>query len=153
MQEMYEYNKTKIRTCLYSDYMIYSPNVPVIRDEQYELLDQPYEVSFISSPAVNAGAVRKNEPANKNRIHATMEKRIEKILSLAAFHEEEVLILGTFGCGVFKNYPSDVAGYFKKQLTQNPKLKGKFKKIIFAVLDTSEAKQNYLVFKDKLQGI
>jgi uncharacterized protein (TIGR02452 family) len=83
--EYYEYNR-KRRTALYSDYMIFSPNVPVFRDEQGKLLENPYLLSFITAPAVNAGAVRKNEPKKVNQINSIMLSRAENVLAIAAIH-------------------------------------------------------------------
>ena len=40
----------------YSHYAIYSPEVPVIRTDAGDLLPRPYLCSFITCPAVNAGA-------------------------------------------------------------------------------------------------
>jgi uncharacterized protein (TIGR02452 family) len=45
MQEMYDYNK-RLKTCLYSDYIIFSPDVTVFRNDQGDLLDEPYQASF-----------------------------------------------------------------------------------------------------------
>ena len=61
MTELYAYNR-HLGTSLYSDYMIYSPDVPVFRSDSGLLLEVPYLASFITAPAVNAGAVEKNEP-------------------------------------------------------------------------------------------
>jgi uncharacterized protein (TIGR02452 family) len=64
-------------SCLYTDNMIYSPAVPVIRDDEDRLLAVPYAVSMITAPAVNAGAVRANEPQNVSQIESVMLGRIE----------------------------------------------------------------------------
>ena len=56
-REMYDYNRGR-RTMLYSDYMIYSPDVPVFRNDDGSLIQKPYLVSFMTSPAVNAGVFR-----------------------------------------------------------------------------------------------
>ncbi|PGP11929.1 TIGR02452 family protein [Bacillus cereus] len=149
-REMYEYNR-KLKTCLYSDYMIYSPNVPVFRNDEGNLLDEPYIVSFVTSPAVNAGIVRSKESmVAQNQINQVMKKRIEKILSLGIHHGYETIVLGAFGCGVFKNNPKDVAEYFKEAIHNNPKLQNQYKKIVFAVLDFSEQKQIHNTFNNVL---
>ena len=79
MTEMYDYNR-QIGTGLYSDYMIYSPGVPVFRQDDGLLRDQPFFASFITSPAVNAGAVTKNEPQNVQFIGPIMAARASKLL-------------------------------------------------------------------------
>src|SRR5207253_5281746 len=54
-REFYEHNRA-LRSALYSDHILFSPGVPVFRDDAGRLLDEPYLVSFITAPAVNAGA-------------------------------------------------------------------------------------------------
>ncbi|WP_139492147.1 TIGR02452 family protein [Brevibacillus dissolubilis] len=150
MQEMYDYNR-RCSTCLYSDYMIYSPHVPVIRDDQDRLLAEPYTVSMITAPAVNAGVVLEREPHNRSNIHSTMTNRIRKIVELAAHHGNKGLVLGAYGCGVFKNRPEDVAGYFKKVLVDEGYAE-RFEKIVFAVYDTSRDQGNLRAFERVLGG-
>lgn len=139
-KEMYNHNK-KLGTGLYSDYMIYSPNVIVFRNDDGDLLSKPYEVSFITSPAVNAGIVQGREKENKSKISFVMQSRIEKILSVALENGHENIVLGAFGCGVFKNNPQQVAGYFRKALRENPKFKNRFKKVVFSILDNSSRQE------------
>ncbi|HEY9061556.1 MAG TPA: TIGR02452 family protein [Pseudobacteroides sp.] len=67
MSEMYEYNRNH-RTCLYSDYMIYSPKVPFIRFDSGKLINKPVLVSVITSPAVNAGVVMQRDEEDRNKI-------------------------------------------------------------------------------------
>ena len=149
MKKMYSVNK-KLKSALYTDYMIYSPKVLVFRDDNDELLDEPYYVSFATAPAVNAGAVYSKEKENIELIRPTMEKRIEKIIALSIFKGYENLILGAFGCGVFKNSPEDVAEYFSELLLDNDYYKSSFKNIIFAVLDKSKQEKTLNLFKEKL---
>lgn len=56
--DFYSENETLLDTYdpeahFYTNYMIYSPNVPVIRDALSEELINPYYISFITSPATN----------------------------------------------------------------------------------------------------
>ena len=149
MTEMYNYNKS-LRTALYSDYMIYSPNVPVFRDDPGKLIKVPYCVSFITAPSVNAGAVRENERQNINKIDTTMINRIRKILQVASKNGQKSLILGAFGCGVFKNNPSDVVGYFKKVLTEE-EFKSEFNRVTFAIYDNSIDSRLIKTFRSVLE--
>ncbi|KPE50629.1 hypothetical protein AOB46_14130 [Chryseobacterium indologenes] len=121
-----------MKSCFYTDMMIYSPKVPVFRKDKGELIEKPVICNFITSPAVNAGIVRKQEPEKQNEILGAMEVRMDKMLSLALHRENEVLILGAWGCGVFKNDPKEIAGLFKKYF--QGKYKNTFKRVVFAVL-------------------
>ena len=131
---MYEANR-RSSSCLYTEHMIYSPDVPVFRDDDDALLDEPYPVSFVTAPAVNAGVVRSREPRNVARIEPVMVARIESVLNLAVVNGHDVLVLGAWGCGVFGNDPTQVAGGFARHLKGDGRFRSAFRKVVFAVLD------------------
>ena len=136
MQMMYETNK-RYRSSLYTDHLIYSPQVPVFRDDDDRLLETPWRVSMLTAPAVNAGAIHDNEPENVSRIQETMLRRMEKLLSIAVVHRHGALVLGAWGCGVFRNEPADVARWFHYHLLENDSFRHAFDTVVFAVLDGS----------------
>ena len=43
-------------------HVIYSPAVPVFRDENAALLEAPYRLSFLTAAAPNRGAIASNQP-------------------------------------------------------------------------------------------
>ncbi|MEW4370187.1 TIGR02452 family protein [Paenibacillus kandeliae] len=135
MEEMYTHNRRE-KSCLYSHYMIYSPDVVVFREDDGQLHNHPYTVSMITSPAVNAGIVQEREKNNVARIETVMKERIRYILAVAAEQGERHLVLGAFGCGVFRNDPSDVARWFRDILVDE-QYAVLFEHITFAVLDRS----------------
>ncbi|GAB1157622.1 TIGR02452 family protein [Paenibacillus illinoisensis] len=148
MNEMYDHNR-KLRTCLYSDYMIYSPDVPVIRDDEDRLLAQYYTTAFITAPAVNAGVVKEREQADDQQIESVMKERIRYILDVAAMNGHRILVLGAYGCGVFRNDPVDVARYFHDVLVQE-NFRQSFEQIVFAVLDRSAGQRILKAFQEQL---
>ncbi|MCE9560986.1 MAG: TIGR02452 family protein [Planctomycetes bacterium] len=117
----------------YSNYAIYSPDVPVIKDDTGELLEEPYLCGFVTSPAVNAGVIRDKD---REPIHDEMRDRVEKVLTIMAGYGHDAAVLGAWGCGVFKNDPEVVAQLFSKAL--RGRFSGAFAKVVFAVLDSSE---------------
>lgn len=125
-----------LRSGFYTDNMIYSPRVPVFRDDYANLLQESYPCSFITSPAVNRGVVAEQETDKLHLVPTIMSERIEKVLSLAYVNQEKILVLGAWGCGVFRNKPEEIAQLFKKQLLENEMFIGRFKHIVFAVFDT-----------------
>lgn len=143
--EMYEYNRSR-NTCLYSDYMICSPDVIFFRDDDDKLLDQPYATDIITSPAVNIGAIMKNKPEELKYVENVMLERIDKIL--AVFVEQGItnIILGAWGCGVFKNDPNHIARYFAHYLKGEGKYSKCFENIFFAVYDRSKSLENISAF-------
>lgn len=132
--EMYEANRAH-RSCIYLDDMIYSPLVPVFRDDAYALLDEPYFTSIVTAPAVNRGAVARNEPERLAELEEAMQDRIGMLLALAAHRGHTSLVLGAWGCGVFGNRPADMARWFADHLLRNPKYQKAFAHVTFAVLD------------------
>lgn len=136
MAEDFYKTHRNMKSCFYTDSMIYSPKVPVFRKDKGELLKKPVVCNFITSAAVNAGVVKRQEPERVDDIMNAMEIRMGKMLSLAVHQKNEVLILGAWGCGVFRNDPKDIAGLFRKHL--QGKYKNKFKRVVFAVLTKNE---------------
>ncbi len=130
----YDANR-KARSLLYTDHMIVSPRVPVFRDEVDRLLEEPWEVTIITSPAPNAGAVAKNEPESLDSIEPTFRRRIEQVLSAAVVFDQTALVLGAWGCGVFGNDPAMVARLFGEFLLRDGPFAATFEQVTFAVLD------------------
>lgn len=128
---MYEFNRSQ-STFLYSDYMIYSPGVLFWMTDQGDLLEEPAVVDVITSPAPNKGAMIQNNRLHEmDEIAATFKGRIDKLFALALSQQVECLILGAWGCGVFRNDPSEVAACFKEAL--EGKYRGQFKRVLFAI--------------------
>lgn len=139
----YEFHRQQ-RNSFYSDRLIYSPNVPVFRDDLGNLLDEPYSISFITSPAPNAGAIVKNTPDLSDRIPAVLKTRSAKILALAISLGYSQIILGAWGCGVFRNDPEQIAAVFKEHL--DTKYRNKFDLVVWAILDNSQERTTFNTF-------
>lgn len=132
---MYDFHASQ-GDAMYSDYAIYSPNVPVFREDEGMLLDQPFLCSFITAPAANAKVVLERNRGRRAELRQVMNRRIRKILAIAAAHGHQALVLGAWGCGVFGNDSQEVTELFRYALDYH--FRGVFTKIIFAVLDGSE---------------
>jgi len=124
-----------MKDCLYTSAMLYSPGVPVFRDDAGALLEEPYTAAFVSAPAVNAGVVLERDPGRAREVRETMRQRIEKVLAIAAEHDHDALVLGAWGCGVFRNDPEEIAGLFAAAL--RGRFAGVFARVRFSVLDRS----------------
>lgn len=146
---MYQHNRNQ-SSFLYSDYMIYSPDVIFWFDDEGNTFPTPIKADIITSPAPNKGAMlqhnRKDEIAE---LESVFKYRMEKLLALAVKNGVESLILGAWGCGVFRNEPSDVANYFREII--DTKFKNRFREIIFSIYDTSDKKANFLPFQQTFQ--
>ncbi len=141
--EMYQHNR-KRNTCFYSDYMIYSPLVPVFRNDDGSLVTKPYLVSFLTSPAVNAGVVKQRETEKLDLIELVTKERARKLLWIANQNEHKILILGAWGCGVFQNEPQMIARVFADLLKNE--FANCFETVIMAIYDTTSTKRVYNAF-------
>ena len=137
-------------SALYSDAMILSPDCPVFRDDDGNLLAEPLPVTFLTSPAPNAGAVARNAPDDLPRIPETLRRRAELVLALAADHGAPALVLGAWGCGVFRNDPEVVAAAFAGLLREG--WANRFRRVVFSVLDTSADQSTFAAFERALGG-
>lgn len=90
--------------------------------------------------------VREREPQQSKMIEPVMLERIRFILSVAANHGEKALVLGAFGCGVFRNNPKDVARMFKHVLVDEG-YGTLFDLIVFAILDKTDEERTLNLFK------
>lgn len=77
-----------------------------------------------------------------------MKIRMRKVLALFAEKKNKNLILGAYGCGVFRNDPNLIADYWR-ELLYDENFISYFDNIIFAVLDNSKT-QSCIKFFEKL---
>jgi uncharacterized protein (TIGR02452 family) len=131
---------------LYTDHMIWSPAVPFFRDERLTLLEAPFLVSIITAPAPNAGAA--SGRAEAKGVRETLTARAGKVLAVAAAHGHRALILGAWGCGVFRNDPRHVAEAFAGGL-RDPRFRGLFDRVVFAVYDRGNGQPNLSAFRER----
>ncbi len=122
----------------YSDRLIYTPNVTVFKDESAipSLMKEEdwFTVDVITCSApMTVHILDINEAVLKEKF----KSRIQNIFEAAIDNGVEVLVLGAFGCGAFKNSPWMVAKAFHEVLVENH-YEIWFKKIIFAIKSTSD---------------
>lgn len=66
------------------------------------------------SNGMNSGDGNASVHVSREELQALHEKRMRKVLEIAANKENDVVILGAFGCGAFCNPPLIVAQAMKK---------------------------------------
>lgn len=132
-EEYYRVNRA-CGTMVYTDHAIYSPDVVFFRDGRFELLKSPVTASVLTLPAVNMGQViLKGEDVQEAK--RAMRHRMELALALFAHQGDRNLVLGAYGCGVFRNDPETIAAWWKELLDGT--FAGCFDQVLFAVLDRS----------------
>ncbi|WFF03765.1 TIGR02452 family protein [Micromonospora sp. WMMD964] len=132
----------------YSDRVIYSPLVPVFRDDKGNLLDQPYTTSFLTAAAPNLGAIVNNQPEHTAAVPAVLTRRARRVLEVAAAHGHRTIVLGAWGCGVFRNDPATVAGAFAEAL----RVVDRFDHVVFAIHDGLPGTPVYRAFVERFPG-
>ncbi|MCX4903296.1 TIGR02452 family protein [Streptomyces sp. NBC_00878] len=137
VREFYDHHRTH-RDAFYTDRVIHSPAVPVFRDDRGQLLDEPYTAGFLTSAAPNAGVVLRTAPERAPELPGALASRAERVLETAAAHGYRRLVLGAWGCGVFRHDPAQVAGAFRTLLTDGGRFADSFEHIVFGVLDRTK---------------
>jgi len=129
---------------LNNDDIIYTPDVIVFKSDTVapKLLPEEkwYNVDVITCAAPRLIEIK----LDAAQLMKLQEKRIRKILTVAADKGNEVVILGAFGCGAYRNSPQIVAQAAKKVIRD---FKHQFRVIEFAVYCPSMDDSNYVTFK------
>ncbi|MFF4836182.1 TIGR02452 family protein [Streptomyces sp. NPDC001315] len=133
-REFYDHHRTH-RDPFYTDRVIHAPAVPVFRDDRGRLLDEPFTAGFLTAAAPNAGVVRRTAPEHASELPHALSVRAERVLETAAAHRYHRLVLGAWGCGVFRNDPAQVAAAFRALLGPGGRFAGTFGHVVFGVLD------------------
>lgn len=141
---------------LYNDDCIYTPDVVVFKTDTVRPELMPIEdwwhVNVITCAAPNLRNDRDGTPrvtisdAELKELHI---KRMRRILSIAASKGNEVVILGAYGCGAFKNQPEVVAEALKQVVLE---FQHHFRVIEFAVYCSPRDDRNYQVFRKVIGG-
>ncbi|MBT3074779.1 MULTISPECIES: TIGR02452 family protein [Streptomyces] len=149
--EYYAHHRAE-RSAFYTDRVIHSPGVPVFRDDRGRFLDTPYEAGFLTSRAPNAGVIRRQTPEEAHHVPAALAARAERVLEVAAAEGYRRLVLGAWGCGVFRNDPVQVAGAFGALLGEGGRFGGHFDHIVFGILDRTPDSPARAAFTRTFEG-
>lgn len=147
----------KNATPLYNNDCIYTPNVCAFKSDITFPEPLPKEEWWCVNILTCAAPNLRERPSNAMNPHAgdnaaqitpselerLLTERIRRIFEIAAYNGNEVLILGAFGCGAFKNPPQIVARVFNAVM-QNYLFY--FDTIEYAVYHTERDVVNYEVF-------
>ncbi len=128
------------------DEVIYSPEVYIVKDKNYETLKhkEQRKVSMIAVPAIRKPKLKRNEYIEND--YNLMVNKIESIFKIALMNDHDSLILGALGCGAFCNPPTIVSQIFNDMIK---KYKKYFKKIGFAILIVHDRdNDNINIFRD-----
>lgn len=132
---------------MYLDYAIYSPEVVFFRDERFRLTNTPVKASVLTLPAVNMGQVllKREDVWEAKRV---MRRRMKLALCIFAEQKARHLVLGAYGCGVFRNDPAEVALWWRELLEEG--MGRYFDSVFHAVLDNSKEKYCIRAFQESV---
>ncbi|HKF76634.1 MAG TPA: TIGR02452 family protein [Candidatus Dormibacteraeota bacterium] len=82
---------------------------------------------------------------------SALESRAAGVLAVAADRGHRRLVLGAWGCGVFRNDPRQVADVFATWL-EGPGFADAFDHVVFAVFDRSISQSTLRAFQARLAG-
>jgi uncharacterized protein (TIGR02452 family) len=120
----------------------------VFRNDKGTLLDTPFRTAMLTAAAPNFGAVLRNQPQAAPTVPGILRARAVRVLEVAAFHGHRTLVLGAWGCGVFRNDPAVVADAFAGALRTVPY----FDHVIFAIRDRLPDTPVYHTFAAMFSG-
>lgn len=130
---------------LYDEYA-YSEAVSFFKDEQYGNIDR-FKCDVITIAALNKNSKYWADDISKD-YDIIMRAKIRAMLIDPHLHKCTNLVLSAFGCGVFKNDPTEVAKIFKEELNNYKCL---YNNVIFAIYnDHNSDNDNYAIFKEIL---
>lgn len=110
-------------------FVVYSPNVWIIKDENYDDLSTPFEVAFIAAAALKYPETHNGKYANQSDFDI-MFRTIENVFKCAYANGHTTLVLGALGCGAYGNPQGPIIDIFNILLER---YYGCFKNIVFAV--------------------
>mgnify|MGYP000883635981 CR=1 FL=1 len=147
----YEANRNE-ESVLYTDHIIYSPRVPWFRTRSRDVPDTVFLASVITAPAPNAGAALRRDPRCGPDIEAVLRQRAGLVLAVASHEGHRNLLLGAWGCGVFRNSPAQVADAFGTWL-ESDRFVGSFDRVIFAIYDRTPNQPTFAAFQRRFLGL
>ncbi len=142
--DYYDANRAA-RSFVYTDHVIYSPDVPFFRTERWELVEAPWRLSVVTAPAPNAGEAHRRGESERH-VRAALSRRAALVLRAMAAQGHRAIVLGAWGCGVFRNDPRAVAEAFAEGL--DGVARGAFERVVFAVYERVEGGANRRAFED-----
>lgn len=125
------------------NHALVTENVIFFKDKNYFDLEDAHSVSVITcaAPKFNNGDIDMND------YEAMIDMKIELILNSALKYNVETLILGAWGCGVYKNDPTFIATKFLEHLKKDNR-HFCYDRVVFAVInDHNSVGNNYEIFK------
>lgn len=144
----------------YTDACIWSPDIIICKTDTDHPQPMPQadwckvDVLTCAAPNLREKPYNQMNPGKGQAVHVSPEEllalhqsRARFMLRVLAAQGDDVVVLGAFGCGAFRNDPSVVAACYKEMLTE---FDGYFRHIEFAVYCPPKYPENYEIFRKVL---
>jgi len=140
--EYYKESLSNLFNGIYFDKVVYTNGLIIIRDGDYNL-SEPWLCDCVTAPAPNRGEALKHG-VSETKIATAMERRVDMVIRSLVLNGNRDIVLGAFGCGVFKNLPEPVAECFHKALFRDG-LIAHFDRVLFAI--PNKVSENHQAFR------
>lgn len=161
-EKFYNVNRAA-HDCRHTDACIYSPNVVICKTDE-DIPRRMKPENFVTVDVLTCAAPNlRNEPANWHNPETGEPIRMDPqellslhihrgrhIMCIAAAHSVDILILGAFGCGAFRNDPYIVAQAYRTVTQEYQKY---FDTIVFAIYCRDYESENFRVFRQELSQL
>lgn len=147
---------------IYTDTCIYTPDIYIIKTDANvpKRLPEndwcPVDVITCAAPNLREKPYNAMNPGSGQPARVTADELLKlhksrgrRILSCAAFNGVDILVLGAFGCGAFRNPPEIVAQAYRDILGE---FAHTFEMVEFAVYCSPRDRTNFDVFRQMLGG-
>ena len=141
-QPYYDWNNDHKNRALYVNRGLFNPDIRFVRDNSTIMSN------VITCACPNKGSAQRWANVTDEENLEVLKSRIKFVLDIAADQDVDTLILGAFGCGVFRQDPYEVASIFKEFLSTTHK--GVFKKVIFPIPPSADG--NFVAFQTVFQN-
>lgn len=160
LKQNYYYYHRNLNDLRYTDACIWSPDVKIFKSDDPipERLPESdwctVDILTCAAPnlrlkpynSMNPGKGGSALELNDRELGKLHDKRARHLLSVALANRDEVLVLGAFGCGAFRNNPYVVARAYHNVLNE-PEFRNKFRHIAFAIYYTQREQGNFEAFR------
>ena len=134
---------------LEDDSCLYTQGAVFFKDKDYNYID-PIDCDVMTIAAINLNSEH-HFYKDQNKVSSYEETTLNKIrlmLTIPAKHDVKNIVLGAWGCGVFKNDPTKMANFFKQVLIDEG-YDSLYDNIVFAIInDHNSVGSNYEIFSE-----
>jgi uncharacterized protein (TIGR02452 family) len=138
----------RIKFPMSKDDIFLAKDVTVAFDDEYKLLEKPFNTDVIISAALMHPKLRKDnlDLYEFKEDYQLMKDKIKSIIKFAIYDKADIIVLGAFGAGAYGNPVNTIANIFHELLTKE--ITDAFSHVVFAVLSNG-SNPNYDVFFKK----